>query len=112
MTTPGRATAVSGDHNMLTRTDIAHLESAFRDGRSGPSTSQIIPDQEALSRFRTTAAAALTMAEARPQRFLSRQHRDGHPTAADRNHAVESRSDSGGSVMTQSTEHRVAPPST
>ena len=39
---------VRAHRDLRTCSGSLHLASAFRDGRSGPSTSQIIPDQKAL----------------------------------------------------------------
>jgi hypothetical protein len=41
--------AVRSDSDLRTGSGNLHPEGAFRDGRSGPSTRQIIPDQKALS---------------------------------------------------------------
>jgi hypothetical protein len=42
---------IRAHRDLRTCSGSLHLASAFRDGRSGPSTSQIIPDQKALPHF-------------------------------------------------------------
>lgn len=46
-------TSIRAHSDLRTGSGSLHLASAFRDGRSGPSTSQIIPDQKAFPHFRS-----------------------------------------------------------
>jgi hypothetical protein len=47
---PNHTPPVCSDGDLRTGSGSLHLVSAFRDGRSDPSTRQIIPDQKALPR--------------------------------------------------------------